>query len=159
MRIHLLGLSLLMVLAVPAAAQRDEPVERRIQRLEQEMRAVQRRVFPGGRQQFVEPEIEPIPGTAPQPVASGDALSSLASRVDPPEAQLRTLTGQIEEQEHRGRQLEEQMSQLRTELQGRLDRIEQQGRQPPPAAAEPEPRAEPESPAAEPEGEPAAEPA
>jgi TolA-binding protein len=48
----------------------------------------------------------------------------------------------MEEQEHRGRQLEEQMSQLRGELQSRLDRIEQQAAAPPPAA-DPQPREEP----------------
>jgi TolA-binding protein len=160
MRLHLFGAVLLATLAAPVAAQRDEPVERRIQRLEQEMRAVQRRVFPGGRTQFVEPEIEPQPGLTPQAGLSGNALSSLTGRVDALEAQLRSLTGQIEEQEYRGRQLEEQITRLREELQGRLDRIEQQGRQPAaaptPAAGpqEPEPREDRDEPAPEPRDEP-----
>ena len=48
---------LLVGTAAPALAQRAETVEQRVQRLEQQLRAVQRRVFPGGRAQFVEPEI------------------------------------------------------------------------------------------------------
>ena len=166
MRLHLVGAFLLAALATPVAAQRDEPVERRIQRLEQEMRAVQRRVFPGGRTQFVEPEIEAQPGAMPQPGVSGNALSSLAGRVDSLEAQLRSLTGQIEEQENRSRQLEEQIARLRDDLQGRLDRIEQQGREaaapaPAPQAEEREERQERqerEEPGAEPREEPADQP-
>ncbi len=127
---------LMASVAAPATAQREEPVERRIQRLEQEMRAVQRRVFPGGRTQFVEPEIQPPPTATQQPGVTGNALANLASRVDALEAQLRTLTGQLEEQEYRSRQLEEQIGRLRSELQGRLDRIEQQGREAPAPAAE-----------------------
>jgi TolA-binding protein len=143
MRFHLLGLLLLAGLAVPAPAQRAEPVERRVDRLEQELRAVQRRVFPNGRAQFVEPEIgapRDIPQAAGQP--SGDALASLAARADAMEAQLRTLTGQVEEQGFRTRQLEEQVARLRTDLQGRLDRLEQPAREPaaparPPSSAAP----------------------
>lgn len=136
MRFHLLGLALLAGVASPALAQRAEPVDQRVDRLERELRAVQRRVFPNGRSQFVEPEIGaelPAAPTALQP--SGDALSSLTARVDALEAQLRTLTGQVEEQGYRTRQVEEQLTRLRTDLQGRLDRIEQQGRPAEPAAA------------------------
>lgn len=154
MRIHLLGLILLAGIAAPAPAQREEPIDRRVGRLEQEMRAVQRRVFPNGRAQFVEPEIEPATG-APQRPLSGDALASLVARVDALEAQLRSLTGQVEEQGHRGRQLEEQLARLRADLQGRLDRLEQQEREPAaPAAAPPQPA--PADPAPEPAAEPPA---
>ncbi|MGQ0589727.1 MAG: tetratricopeptide repeat protein, partial [Sphingosinicella sp.] len=119
-------------------------VERRVDRLEQEMRAVQRRVFPGGRAQFVEPEIQ-AEAQGLSPGVSGDALSSLVARVDALEAQLRSITGQVEEQGNRTRQLEQEVGRLRSDLQARLDRIEQANRpatpppavEPPPAAAEP----------------------
>lgn len=127
---------LLVGLAAPAAAQRNEPVERRVERLEQELRAVQRRVFPNGRAQFVEPEISAEPPAGPGGSVSGDALSSLAARMDAMEAQLRSLTGQVEENGHRTRQLEDQLTRLRTDLQGRIERIEQQSA-PPPVAARP----------------------
>ena len=97
MRFHLLGLVLLAGVAMPAAAQRAQPLDQRVTRIEQELRAVQRRVFPGGNAQFVEPEIGAQPGAAPGGNLSGDALSNLSARVDAIEAQLRTLTGQIEE--------------------------------------------------------------
>jgi len=119
---------LLLGAATPAAAQ--QTIERRVDRLEQEMRAVQRRVFPGGAGATVEPEIRPATPTRPS-VETGDAISTLNARVDAIEAQLARLTGQVEEGGYRMRQLEEQISQLRADTQARLGRIEQ------PAPAEP----------------------
>ena len=141
MRFRLLVLVLTASIAAPALAQPRETVERRVDRIEQELRAVQRRVFPSGRAQFVEPEISAeSPAQAP-PGASGDALTSLTSRVDALETQLRVLTGQVEEQGFRSRQLADEVARLRTDLQARVDRLEAQGRPPapaqPPAAAEP----------------------
>jgi TolA-binding protein len=128
MRIHLLGLILLASVATPAAAQRDS-VERRVDRLEQELRAVQRRVFPDGRIQFVEPEITPQSQTSPNGRVSGDALSNLNARVDALESQLRALTGQVEENGHRLRQIESELTRMRSDTAARIDALEQ--RRPP----------------------------
>ena len=157
MRLHFLGLVLLAGVASPVLAQRAEPVEQRVDRIERELRAVQRRVFPNGRTQFVEPEIGGERPAAPaglQP--GGDALSTLTARVDALEGQLRSLTGQIEEQGFRSRQIEEQLTRLRTDVQARLDRIEHQAQ---PAQPEPAPATAPNVSAATPretEPEPAA---
>jgi TolA-binding protein len=124
MRFHLLGLVLLAGVAMPAPAQRAQPLDRRVDRIEQELRAVQRRVFPNGNAQFVEPEIGAQPGAAPGGNLSGDALSNLSARVDAIEAQLRTLTGQIEESNHRSTGVAEQITRLRAELSGRIERLE-----------------------------------
>ena len=159
MRIHLIAAMLLMGAAAPSLAQRAETVEQRIQRLEQQLRAVQRRVFPGGRAQFVEPEISAEASQPAAPPPANDALSNLSSRVDALEAQLRTLTGQVEEQGHRTRQLEQQIGQLRTDLQARLDRLEPAPQQSsePPASSSPPPEETVSAPADEP-AEPAAPP-
>ncbi len=155
MRFHLLGLLLIAAAAAPASAQRAEPVDRRLDRIEQQLRAVQRRVFPGGNAQFVEPEIgAEAPGARPG-APGGDAVSSLNARVDALEAQLRTLTGQVEEQGFRTRQIEEQIARLRADLTQRLERIEAPAVAPPPPAVRPAPDAE-EPPAAEPRPAPAA---
>ena len=123
----------LALVAVPATAQRAVPVEQRIERLEQQLRAVQRRVFPDGQAQFVQPEIQPdAAGT--RPAASGDAMASLAARLDSLEAQLRTITGQVEEG----------LTRLRGDLSGRVERLEAARTASVPAPAEPQPvRAEP----------------
>ncbi len=134
MRIHLIVAMLLAAgTAAPALAQRAETVEQRVQRLEQQLRAVQRRVFPDGRAQFVEPEISAATRAPANQAPVSEALSNLSSRVDALEGQLRSLTGQVEEQGYRTRQLEQQIGQLRTDLQARLDRLEPA----PPASSEP----------------------
>src|SRR5690348_4829674 len=140
MRFHLLGLVLMAGVAAPASlfaqSSRTQPLDQRVTRIEQELRAVQRRVFPGGNAQFVEPEIGPQAGAAPAGNVSGDALANLAARVDAIEAQLRTLTGQIEESSHRSAALEDQIARLRAELSGRIERLEAPARV---APAEPPP--------------------
>jgi TolA-binding protein len=146
MRFHLLGLILMATVAAPAAAQRNDPIDRRVDRLEQQVRAVQRRVFPGGNAQYVEPEIGNQRGPASGGNVSGDALSSLNARVDAIEAQLRGLTGQIEESGNRSRQAEEQAARLRADFGARLDRLEAASR----PAAEPPAPARRQSAAAEP---------
>ncbi len=148
MRVRLLALALLASTATPAVvqAQPRETVERRVDRLEQQLRAVQRRVFPNGN---VEPEVTPPGPAQPGAAPGGDAITSLTQRVDAVETQLRALTGQIEENGYRTRQLEEQVARLRTELTARLDRVD-----PPQGTAPPETRPTGES-VAEPPAEPA----
>jgi TolA-binding protein len=137
MRIHLLGLILLASVSTPALAQsRPETVERRVDRIEQQLRAVQRRVFPDGTTQFVEPEI----GTQAQGRpggASGDAMAGLNARVDSLETQLRALTGQVEQQGYRMGQVEEQIARLRADLTTQSSRPAS-----PPAVVRPEPEVE-----------------
>ena len=148
MRNRILLIFLSVTSAVPALAQ--QPVERRVERLEQEMRAVQRRVFPGGAGATIDPEIQPPANVQRPGPATGDALSTLASRIDALEAQLARVTGQVEENGYRLGQLEEQVRQFRSDMQTRVGRLEQ-------AAARPAPvEPEPQRPAAT---EPAAEPA
>jgi TolA-binding protein len=135
MRFHLVGMLLLASVAAPAAAQRNESPEKRIDRLEQELRAVQRRVFPGGAQ--VSPEIEPQAPTGSQAGSpASSAVADLTARVDSLEAQLRELTGQTEQNANRLRQLEEGFTRFRDSAAGRLDAIE---RGPAPAAETPRP--------------------
>jgi TolA-binding protein len=149
MRVPFIGLILLASTAMPAVvqAQPRETVERRVDRLEQQLRAVQRRVFPNGN---VEPEVTPQGPAQPGGAPGGDAVTSLTQRVDALESQLRGLTGQVEENGNRTRQLEEQIARLRTDLTARLDRVDPpQGTAP----ARTQPASEP--PAEEPAEEPA----
>ncbi|MEA3053349.1 MAG: hypothetical protein QOG72_2252 [Sphingomonadales bacterium] len=126
MRFHLVGMLLLASAAAPAAAQRNESPERRIERLEQELRAVQRKVFPNGAQ--VAPEIEPQqPAGGQAGVPASSAVADLTARVDSLEAQLRELTGQTEQNGNRLRQMENALAQLRDSTGGRLDALERGG--------------------------------
>ena len=85
--------------AVPSVQAQDANVEGRVVKLEKEMKAVQRKVFPDGAGKFFEPEIQadaakPTSTAAP----SGSAVTDLIARVDALESQLATLTGQVETQ-------------------------------------------------------------
>ena len=95
MRFHLLGLILLASVAAPAAAQRAE-TGRATGRAGSSSSCAPSSAgsFPNGN---VEPEIGDQPAAGPGGNLSGDAVASLTARVDALEAQLRTLTGQVEE--------------------------------------------------------------
>jgi TolA-binding protein len=123
MRFHLVAMLLMASFAAPAAAQRSESPERRIERLEQQLRAVQRRVFPNGAE--IAPEIDPQqPAGAQAGVPASSAVADLTARVDSLEAQLRELTGQVEQNGNRLRQVEEGLTRLRESTGGRLDVLE-----------------------------------
>jgi TolA-binding protein len=134
-----------------AAAQPQTNVERRVDRLEQDVRAIQRRVFPGGVPRTVDPEIT-TGLQQPQPVQGidRDALTTLSARVDALEGQLARVTGQVEEYGYRVRQLEEQVAEMRAETQARLTRLEQGPPRPEPAQRPPVTPPEPEPAATDP---------
>jgi TolA-binding protein len=108
--------------AVPATAQSG--VEGRVGRLESEMRAVQRKVFPGAAGQYVEPDIKPsdpneMPGTpASSPVADLDA------RVNALQSQLSNVTGSIETTQHRVQVLEDAFNAYKRTTDARLKALE-----------------------------------
>ena len=81
-----------LVFTTPVHAQ-NSGVDKRVDRLEQEMRAVQRKVFPGGSSRFFEPEIAPesAPSSAPASTTTS-AVTDLIARVDALENSLASLT-------------------------------------------------------------------
>ena len=132
MRLPLI-LALSATIATPVVAQTGVPVAARVDRLEKELRAVQRKVFPGGTASqpgYLEPEIS-APST---PQAAGNAsapISDLTARVASMEQELARMTGQVEQNGFRLKQVEDQLARLRTETGTRLDTLERGG----PAAA------------------------
>ncbi len=92
----------------------DENVERRVEKLEKEVRAVQRVVFPKGSDRFFEPEIVPekSPTTTNQNSTDNAAVRDLLGRVNALEEQLATLTGQLEEQQFKMRSVETRLADL-----------------------------------------------
>ena len=107
--------------ATTAAAQTTAPgaLDLRVGKLEKEVRAVQRVVFPQGVP--VQPDLSAAPTT---PVAAGNAASApiadLTTRVDTLEKQLSTLTGTSEQNSYKIRQLEAAL----TAVQNRLTAVE-----------------------------------
>lgn len=126
MRFHLLAALLMAGVAMPAAAQRSETPERRIERLEQELKAVQRRVFPNGA--LVAPEVGAERPSATQTgVPASSAVADLTARLDSLESQLREITGQAEQNANRLRQMEAALSRFQESAGARLDLLERAG--------------------------------
>ena len=116
--------------AIPGAALAQSSVEGRVGRLESEMRAVQRKVFPGGAGAYVEPQIRPPQAEAEiNGAPASGAIDDLTQRVTSLEGQMRTLTGQIEQNQYRLRQLEDAFAAYRKEVDSKLA----SGAAPPPA--------------------------
>ena len=126
MRNKLLAALLAATIAVPAAAQRAETPEKRLDRIEQQLRAVQRKVFPQGAPQEVSPEISPgTPAASPAGVPATAPVADLTARIDSLEAQLRQLTGQAEENGHRLRLAEDALKEMKDSTASRLAALEQ----------------------------------
>ena len=105
--------------ASPAVAQSG--LEGRVGKLESEMRAVQRKVFPGGAGAYIEPQVR-----APQPAQeeigapASSAIYDLTQRVSSLESQIASMTGQIEQTQYRMRQLEDQFAAYKKATDARL---------------------------------------
>jgi TolA-binding protein len=119
----LAGVAAVMILPTAAAAQSN--VEGRVGKLESEMRAVQRKVFPNGAGGYVQPEITAPQTQAQAPgVPASSALSDLTSRVTSLEEQMAGLTGQIEQNGYRTRQLQDQFDAYKRATEARLKALE-----------------------------------
>lgn len=99
-------------------------IEGRVDRLEREMRAVQRKVFPGGGQMFA-PEITAPDPAAPPGVPSTNPVVDLTARVTSLESQVTTITGQVEQTQYRLRQLEEAFAAYKRTTDARLRALEE----------------------------------
>jgi len=125
LRIHplrLAGVALaaasVLAAALPVAAQ-DSPEDGRIRKIEAEVRALQRKVFPGGDARFFEPQI--TPGTEASTAAlpsvtlpSTTAVTDILVRMDALERQLQALTARSEEQANALSQLDARLTTLET---------------------------------------------
>jgi TolA-binding protein len=114
-------LSSSVIISAAIAQTAPNVIDLRVGKLEKEMKAVQRTVFPNG--VAVEPEIGAIAGSTIGNPAS-TPLADVTARVDALEAQLKTLTGQTEQDGFRIKKLEDAVKALRTETDARLKAIE-----------------------------------
>lgn len=102
----------------------NSAVEGRVDRLEREMRAVQRKVFPGGAGQTIEAQIVPEANSQVPGVPASSPVADLTQRVAALESQLSSITGQVEQGQNRLRQLEESFNAYKRATDARLTTLE-----------------------------------
>lgn len=96
--------------ASPASAQAAS-IEPRVKKLESEMKAVQRKVFPGSSDRFFEPEISgPVAAPSTTGTSASAPITDLLLRVDTLENQITRLTAQTEENGFKLGQLEKRLA-------------------------------------------------
>lgn len=107
---------LLIGVSAPLLAQTAGPqIDLRVGKLEREMRAVQRTVFPQGAP--VQPDLLPADPVATAPGnAASTPLADLETRVGALEKQVAALTGQVEQNGFRTRQHDEALARVQTRL-------------------------------------------
>ena len=102
----------------PADAQRRPPTpEQRIDRLERQVRQVQKQVFPKG-------QPADTAGFSDDPAATQDSVTSLNGRLDAVERQLADILRQSEENGNRVAQMEAELARLRADQDRRLRALE-----------------------------------
>jgi TolA-binding protein len=102
----------------PASAQRRPPTpEQRIDRLEKQVRQVQKQVFPKG-------QPADTGGFSDEPAATQDAVNNLNNRFDAIEKQLADILRQSEENGNRVAVLETELARLRADQDRRLRALE-----------------------------------
>ena len=115
---------LLAGVATPAAAQSASEINGRLSKVEKELRAVQRKVFPGANPEFFDAEIAPKATPAPTTGTPATApIADLTARVDTIERELARLTGEVEQTGFRTRQLEDAFNRYRTATDARIDAL------------------------------------
>lgn len=98
-----------LALAGPALAQSTD-AEARLRKLEAEMRAVQRTVFPGGDGKFFAPQVQPGSSTTTSGTPASTPTADLLARMDAVEAALAKVTAQGEENANKIAQLEARLA-------------------------------------------------
>jgi len=118
-------LAFLVAAAPLPALAADLPLDKRVDRVEKELKAVQRKVFPGGSPAFFEPEIAPNAAqAAPVGQAASAPLNDLTARVNAIEREVARLTNHAEENQHRLELLTDQATKDRQAFDARLKALE-----------------------------------
>jgi TolA-binding protein len=89
-----------------------ENTDVRLRRIEAELRAVQRKVFPDGAGKTFAPEIAPPSSAGPALVPAPSALTDLLARMDAVEAQMQRLTAASEENQNHLAKLDARLAAL-----------------------------------------------
>ena len=123
-RIRIALAALLVTAGLPAFAAEPGTLDQRVDRVEKQLKAVQRKVFPGGDAAFQAPEISRSETQVTVGSPASTPLNDLTARLDALEKSVAQLTGQVEQDEHRLDLLSQQTAQDRQEFATRLKTLE-----------------------------------
>ena len=109
----LAGLVLAMAMPLSAQTTADSAGDVRLRKLEAEVAALQRQVFPGGDGKYFAPLVQPGQATTATPgTPATTPVTDLLARMDAVEAQLARITAQNEETQNKLAQLEAKLASL-----------------------------------------------
>lgn len=117
MRTLLATAALSLLMAAPAAAQRQPTPEQRVERLERQVRQLQGRIFPKG-------QPADTAGFSDDPAASQVVVTALSNRLDNIERSLADITRVNEENANRIATMEAELARLRADSDQRLRALE-----------------------------------
>jgi TolA-binding protein len=117
LRISIAAAALLAVGVGPAQAQRVVSPEQRIERLENQLRQVQRQVFPRG-------QPAATAGFSDEPAATQSSVRTLNDRLNGLERQIADLVRQSEENGHRLTVIQAELAKVRTDQDERIGALE-----------------------------------
>ena len=123
-------------IAIPATAQ-DNTDEARLRKIEAEVRALQRKVFPGGDPRYFEPEISQAQQAQTSTAPTSTAVTDILARLDALEAQLQRLTARSEENTNSISELEVRVAALEPKPAAKPEPAEPAAELEPVAAAKP----------------------
>ncbi|SEN72595.1 TolA-binding protein [Sphingomonas gellani] len=115
--------TLMLPAAVWAQSRADDRsnLDGRVGKLEGEMRAVQRKVFPNGGGTLIQPDVQaPVSSAAAPGAPATSAVADLTGRVAALERQVANMTGQVEQNGYRIRQLQDQFDAYKRGTDARL---------------------------------------
>ncbi len=113
-RTGLSSLAAFAILGSATAATAQDNTSLRVDKLESEVRAIQRKVFPGGAGRFFEPEIGASQSVQTPIAGSTTAVTDILVRLDALESQMQRLTAQTEENTNGIAQLSARIGALET---------------------------------------------
>ena len=104
--------ALVLAIASPAIAQTagDKAAETRLRKLEAEVKALQRQVFPGGDGKYFPAQVQPAQAATASGAPATNPVADLLVRMDALEAQVQRLTAQTEENGNRIAKLEARLA-------------------------------------------------
>src|SRR5205085_4971893 len=120
LRLTVSALALIGIGLTPAVAQRQVTPEQRIDRLERQVRQVQKQIFPKG-----QPADTAL--FSDEPAATATSVRTLDDRLNSLERQLADILRQSEENGHRVAQMESDLARLRADNDQRLQSLERAG--------------------------------